>query len=190
MKINKGNCQKCLLCNEQEPLMDCCTHADIMVVGLSSKIKKYNDEKPLDGRTRSGKLIDEFEDVAKKYDLSLYRTNIVKCAPLDDNKKLRYPNSNEVDFCFDIFAEEVRCISPRIIVLLGDIVRKSVMRNWSVQINKPEETEISFTPFEETEIVAIYHPSYVFRSKERKNNYSKLLEEIIIHTKEKNNYGK
>lgn len=190
MKINKRNCQKCLLYKEQEPLMDCCAHADIMVVGLSSKIKKYNDEKPLDGRTRSGKLMDEFENIAKKHGLSMYRTNIVKCAPLDENKKLRYPNSNEVDSCFDIFIEEVKCVSPRIIVLLGDIVRKAVMRNWDVQINKLEEKEILITRFEGKELVAVYHPSYVLRSTERKNNYSKLLEEIIIHTKEKNRYGK
>lgn len=119
-------CNKCSLCKNHPPLFDVKTNADIVVVGLSSKIRKYNDEIPLDSRTRSGRLIDEFESIAGKYNMSMYRTNIVKGAPIDYDNRLRYPNKEELNVCFGIFADEVMTIAPKIVILLGEIVRRTV----------------------------------------------------------------
>lgn len=67
-------------------LLDFQNNADIMIIGLSARIKKYEDEIPLDSRTRSGKIIDAFENIAQKHCMSVYRTNLVKCAPIDSEK--------------------------------------------------------------------------------------------------------
>lgn len=79
-------CNKCQECLNQKILLDFQNNADIMIIGLSARIKKYEDEIPLDSRTRSGKIIDAFENIAQKHCMSVYRTNLVKCAPIDSEK--------------------------------------------------------------------------------------------------------
>lgn len=180
-----AKCEKCSLCNVQKPLMDCAAEADIMIVGLSAKIRKYDNEIPLDSRTRSGKVVDEYENIAKKYNMSIYRTNIVKCAPLDNNKNLRYPKINEINACFDNFMVEIMAISPRIIILLGDIVRNAVVEKWGLRIEKPSENELSIVEYKGIYLVAMYHPSYLLRSKIRKEESYRLFEEMLIKIREK-----
>ena len=187
MGVNKviNRCNKCTLCNVQKPLIDYEIKADIMVVGLSAKVKKYDNEIPLDSRTRSGKVIDKYEGIAKKYNMSMYRTNIVKCAPLDNNKDLRYPKINEINACFDNFIIEIMAISPRIIILLGDIVRNAVVQKWGLKIDKPDENRLSIAQYKGIYLVAMYHPSYLLRSKRRKEESYKLFEDVLIKIKEK-----
>lgn len=185
MMLNKNQCLECSLCDNPGPLMDMCRSADVMVVGLSAKIAKYDNEIPLDGRTRSGRVIDELEHIAKEQGLMVYRTNIVKCAPLDEKKKLRYPQNAEMDACLGYFEEEIKMISPQTIILLGDIVRKTVMKKWGVNIPKPEDNQIHIINFDGKSIAAVYHPSYVLRSNERKKNYIEVLKQIIAYTKER-----
>lgn len=177
-----GKCNKCPLCNAQKPLMDDYTKAfdkAIMFVGLSAKVKKYNQEIPLDSRTRSGRVIDEFENIAHIYGYSVYRTNIVKGTPLDKNTKLRYPNKNEMDACYDNLMKEIELISPQIIVLLGDIVRDFISQKWKTEVKKPNEDQLFITEVDGSFIVAMYHPSFLLRSKRRRERYNKMFEDML-----------
>ena len=88
------NCRKCSLCKTQLPFMDPNSEADIMLVGISAKIKKYKDEIPLDNRTRSGKLVEQMAVTAQRQSFKIYRTNLVKCPPTGEDGKLRYPDEN------------------------------------------------------------------------------------------------
>jgi len=185
MMLNRNQCLECSLCDNPGPLMDTCRSADVMVVGLSAKVAKYENEIPLDGRTRSGRVIDELERIANEQGLTVYRTNIVKCAPLDAQKKLRYPQNAEMDACLGNFEEEIKMISPQVVILLGDIVRKTVMKKWRLDIPKPEDNQIHIITFDGKYIAAVYHPSYVLRSNERKQNYIEALKQIITYTKER-----
>lgn len=166
----KFECHNCELCSVQNPMINNQKMADIIVVGLSSKIRKYEDEIPLDSRTRSGKVIDCIEDIAKKYGLSLYRTNLVKGVPLDSNKKLRYPNKKELDSCFGYLFNEIRDIKPKVIILLGDIVRQNVSANLGIELSKPTDNSIGIVEYKSFKIIAIYHPSYLLRSKDRRKD--------------------
>lgn len=58
---------------------------DILWVGISAKI----GEEPLSETTNTGKLVKQIENACGK---SGYKTNLVKCPPVDKNGKLRYPN--------------------------------------------------------------------------------------------------
>ncbi len=179
------NCQKCLLYKNQKPLIDKIVPADIMIVGLSAKIKKYEKEIPLDGRTRSGKIIDEFQKIAHRYNFSVYRTNIVKCVPLNEQKRIIYPNELELQSCFKNFVAEVKLVDPTIIILLGNIVRETVSQQLKIILDNPTENNLPMTRIKNRFIISSYHPAFLLRSKRRREMCYYMLNERIVQIKEK-----
>ncbi len=179
MSFKMEECHKCPLFGLQPPLLSNDKKADIMVIGLSAKIRKFENEVPLDSRTRSGKLIDELEKLCARLGLTVYRTNLVKCAPIDMYGKLRYPNQEEIEECFSRVIREIEEISPRAIVLLGDRVRETFAIKWNIQLKKPEEEKIPILRYENKWIVSMYHPSYLMRSKNRSQLHIDLFRTII-----------
>jgi len=68
---------------------------DVMWVGLSAKkIKEKKYSYPLASDTNSGKVILEIEKMLPN--ISFYKTNLVKCLPLNEKGKIRYPNNHEI----------------------------------------------------------------------------------------------
>lgn len=172
-------CNECQECLNQKILLDFQNNADIMIIGLSARIKKYEDEIPLDSRTRSGKIIDAFENIAQKHYMSVYRTNLVKCAPIDSEKRLRYPNDKEINACFEKLTDEINNIAPKLIILLGNIVRESFQTNFNINICKPKENSLQVVKWNNINIISIYHPSYIKRSKNRELRYYRLFDELL-----------
>ena len=113
-----------------------------MVIGLSARIKKYEDEIPLDSRTRSGKIID-------------------------------------ANACFEKLTDEINNIAPKLIILLGNIVRESFQTNFNINICKPKENSLQVVKWNDINIISIYHPSYIKRSKNRELRYYRLFDELL-----------
>lgn len=84
-------CQKCGLCFNQKPLLDVEKECQVFWVGLSAKKKKSNKEIPLSPETNTGMVIQRIEEVCGE--VTTYKTNLVKCLPLTEEQKLRYPNT-------------------------------------------------------------------------------------------------
>ena len=136
--LNVRECNRCELCKNQSPLLDEYKKSDVMWVGLSAK--KVNDvlnDYPLQNDTNSGKLIERIEKANPQF--SYYKTNLVKCLPLDREQKLRYPTQKEIN--------EVK---PKVVFLLGGIVSKFVL-------SKVKDKTITT----DTKFVSIEHPSYI-----------------------------
>ena len=74
---------------------------------------------------------------------------------------------------------EIEMISPKVLILLGDMVRNSVEDKWKIEIKKPTEEELPVLKYKDKYIISMYHPSYLLRSKKRKENNYKLFAEII-----------
>ena len=108
------NCKKCSIQCNQAPLLDLKNTADIMFVGLSAKIVKEKEDIPLSSNTNSGRIIEKIEDFLKP--TSIYRTNLVKCVPLDNKSKLRYPTKDEIDTCLSNLILEINTIKPKIVI--------------------------------------------------------------------------
>lgn len=153
------NCNKCELHNNQPPLLDNNLEADILWVGLSTKKKMTNDEIPLSPDTKSGALIKQVEDALGE--ISTYKTNIVKCLPLDANQKLRYPNRKEIDACFENLITEINQLQPKIVFLLGQKVYSSVERNLGISFSKWEDYDYMYQEKDGVYYVPIQHPSYI-----------------------------
>ena len=113
-------CKKCGLCKNQSPLLDIQRECQVIWVGLSAKKIESDDEIPLSPETNTGMLIKKIEELCQ--DVTTYKTNLVKCLPLTEQQKLRYPNKNEIDCCFENLMGEIKSMDPKIVFLLGFLI--------------------------------------------------------------------
>ena len=142
--------------------MDILRKSDIMIIGISAKMKETEDEIPLSENTNSGKLIKMIEErlVEENNNLLCYRSNMVKCVPLDKEGKIRYPNSLEIENCIENLVYELSIVKPKVVVLLGRLVEKHL---------KKKIIELGYNT------ITIYHPSYIYVY--RKKEIEKYVEE-------------
>ena len=155
-------CNRCSIACNQKPLVDILRKADIMFVGISAKIKEKEDEIPLSENTNSGKLIKMIEErlVEENNNILCYRSNMVKCVPLNEKGKIRYPDSLEIENCIDNLVYELSIVKPKIVILLGRLVEKYL---------KKKIIELGYN------VITIYHPSYIYVY--RKKEIEKYVEE-------------
>ncbi|MDD2356463.1 MAG: uracil-DNA glycosylase family protein [Thiovulaceae bacterium] len=155
-----SNCSNCTLCNNQKPLLDKSTSAHVMWIGLSAKkVESLFSETPLAANTNTGKIVAAIE--SKFNNLLFYKTNIVKCLPLDDKKKLRYPNHSEMSACYDNFEFELKTIKPNLVFLLGKKVSDFIYKQQKNMNYKIEKIEGGWIANDIT-YMAIHHPSYIY----------------------------
>lgn len=152
-KITK--CNRCSISCNQKPLIDSLRKSDIMFLGISAKMKETEDEMPLSENTNSGKLIKMIEErlLKENNNLLCYRSNMVKCVPIDEEGKIRYPDILEIENCIENLVYELSIVKPKVVVLLGRLVEKHL---------KKKIIEQGYNT------ITIYHPSYicVYRKKE------------------------
>lgn len=162
------NCRNCHLCLNQLPLIDKKEKCDVMWVGLSAKkVEDLERNYPLKEDTNSGKIIKEVEDALPN--VKYYKTNLVKCLPLDDNGKIRYPNNHEMNVCISNLIKEIEHLNPKVVFLLGNNVANFVekyIKKHSIKLN--------------VYLKKIEHPSYIYiyKRKSKQDYINKLIADI------------
>lgn len=118
MKDGLQQCERCGLCRTriQAVLGVGNPKSQVLLVGEAPGRMEDEQGEPFVGR--SGQLLDKMLAVV---DLdrrkNIYITNIVKCRPPEN----RDPAPEEVAACLDYLREQVRILSPKIIVCLGRV---------------------------------------------------------------------
>ena len=155
-------CNKCDISCNQKPLVNNMRESDIMFLGISAKIKEKEDEMPLSENTNSGKLIKMIEErlLEENNNLLCYRSNMVKCVPLNEEGKIRYPDNLEIENCIENLEYELNIVKPKVVVFLGRLVEKYL---------KKKIIELGYN------VITIYHPSYIYVY--RKKEIEKYVEE-------------
>ncbi len=154
-------CKECGLFLNQLPIFDEQKISNVFWVGLSA-VQFQDDEEmqPLSPLTRSGALIHSIE--APYLDkISFYKTNIVKCVPLKEDK-IRYPVEHEMEKCFPNFELELSELKPTTVFLLGKQVATFVLKKLSHAI--PEfSQDFNYEPIKigEVNFVPVHHPSFI-----------------------------
>lgn len=162
------DCKQCNLCQNQKPLIDKIKKRDIMWVGLSAKkVSDINTSIPLQDDTNSGKIIKQIEDSLPNH--TFYKTNLVKCLPLDKQNKIRYPQKEEMQKCISNLLIEINIVKPKIIFLLGKKVYDFI-------IKYIDQNQIKI----DAKIYYLEHPSYIYIYKRKYiNNYINKVQNII-----------
>jgi uracil-DNA glycosylase len=183
VKLCKKACRSCGLDIYQGPALDRAKKADVFWVGLSAVSFDDGEERlPLSPLTASGSLIHEVEAPLREQ-LSFYKTNIVKCAPLKGDK-LRYPLGHEMEKCFPNFEWELKFLQPRIVFLLGRQVADFVLKKFDLPKSSFNEN-FCYQPLEidNTLFVPVHHPSYILVYKRKQlESYINGLRLMIINS--------
>lgn len=97
-------------------------NADLMLVGEAPGRNEDLEGEPFVGA--AGKLLDELLgeiDVARD---QVYIANVLKCRPPGN----RDPRPDEIESCKGYLREQIRLISPRVVVTLGNFATKLLLR--------------------------------------------------------------
>ncbi len=136
--------------------------ADIMFVGLSAKFDKEQQVvEPLCSSTNTGKIIDKIEERLSDNIIS-YRTNLVKCPPVDKNNKLRYPNKKEMAHCLEHLYSEIHRFNPKIIIMFGEQVSNFIIEALELSHNALKYVFSKTYIKDNLKFIATYHPSYMY----------------------------
>jgi DNA polymerase len=146
----------------QLPVLDFLKHSHIFWVGLSAvQFDEGVEHLPLSPNTRTGALISDIEQPLIEH-IGFYKTNLVKCVPLKDNGKIRYPIEYEMEKCYSNFQFELETLNPSVVFLLGKQVSTFVLKKMGVKDDCLSEN-YSYKPIEinNTHFVPIHHPSFI-----------------------------
>jgi len=157
-----SQCKSCGLYINQFPISDSKKEAEVFWVGLSAVQVDENEEFkiPLSPSTKSGKLIQDIE-LACGSDVSFFKTNLVKCLPLNE-KKIRYPERIEMNKCYPNLEAEMDKYKPKVVFLLGRLVAEFTLKKYGIKLGglgsnfcytEHQVGSVTFVP--------IHHPSYI-----------------------------
>ena len=135
-------------------------HADVMFVGEAPGEKEDLSGIPFVGA--AGKLFDKYLVAVGIPREEVYIANMLKCRP----PKNRDPKPEEQDLCIEYLREQVRAVSPKLIVCLGRI---SAMRLIKPDFRITAEHGIWFERGAFS-ICAVYHPSALLRDPRKKDD--------------------
>lgn len=171
-------CTKCALCKHQPPLIDSTDKCQVFWVGLSAKLLSGVNERPLSPSTNSGAILTRVEEGCGN--LEAYRTNLVKCVPLNAQGKIRYPNNAEINYCISHLDLELRDLSPKIIFLLGNQVTGAIGKKYGISFQKWSGFNYTFEKYKDYYFVPIHHPSYIYVYKRKQiSEYIAGIENIV-----------
>jgi uracil-DNA glycosylase len=173
--VNKiTHCKLCHLHKNQPPTINKQNKSDIMLIGISSQ-KNTNTKTftPLDSSTNSGKFISLLEKHLPNK--TFYKTNLIKCAPLNSQNKIRYPTNQEFEKCFPHLKQEIKKVNPKTIILLGKHVTTFLSKKLNLNLKKYHPTKHN-----NTTILPIDHPSYImiYKRKQLKQYRDKIIKII------------
>ena len=127
--------------------------SDILFVGEGPGEQEDLKGEPFVGA--AGKLLDDMLSIIDIDRTNCYIANIVKCRPPQN----RDPLETEQDACIDYLRNQVALIRPKVIVCLGRIAAKRIIRE-DFRITREHGT---WTEKNGVWMTAIYHPSALLR---------------------------
>ncbi len=148
-------CRGCQLCQTRMNVVigDGNKNADIMFVGEGPGEQEDLQGEPFVGA--AGKLLDDMLSIIDLDRTNVYIANIVKCRPPHN----RDPQLEEQDACIGYLQEQIRLVAPKVIVCLGRIAAKRLIRE-DYRITKEHG---SWSQHDGIQYTAIYHPSALLR---------------------------
>ena len=155
LKQTCNSCTRCALCDTRHNVVfgvgD--EQADILFIGEGPGEQEDLKGEPFVGA--AGKLLDDMLSIIDLDRTNCYIANIVKCRPPHN----RDPLETEQDACIGYLRNQVALIKPKVIVCLGRIAAKRIIRE-DYRITREHGTWVEKNGVWMT---AIYHPSALLR---------------------------
>ncbi len=155
-------CQKCPLYNEPQVPAVGISSAEIMLIGEAPRAQEVAYGEPFVGR--SGQILNSALEEAGIERAKLYITNAVSCRPPDN----RTPTPEEIQLCRGRLVEEINQVKPKLIVTLGAVPMRSVLKLNGIV--KHHGQEVYSEEFGCT-VLPCYHPAFVLRDPRRQHEF-------------------
>ena len=159
----RENCLQCQACG----LRRTCTqvvfgvgdpNAEVLFIGEAPGANEDKQGEPFVGR--AGKLLDDMLAMIGLHRKNIYITNSVKCRPPEN----RDPLGEEKDACRAYLRAQVRLMKPKIIVCLGRIAAKAIIK----EDFKITQEHGQWFQRSGTLMMALYHPAALLRDPRKK----------------------
>ncbi|MDD4363312.1 MAG: uracil-DNA glycosylase [Atribacterota bacterium] len=153
------NCQKCPLYKTRHNTVpgDGKYNSPVMFIGEAPGEVEDLQGKPFVGK--AGQLFTKILQSVQINREDIFITNMLKCRPPGN----RNPSKSEVDICMPYLESQIALINPRIIVTLGNIPTKYLLKS------KDGITKVRGQWFDwigKIRIFPMFHPSYLLRHEE------------------------
>lgn len=162
------SCTRCGLCEKRHNVVFGVGNrqTDILFVGEGPGEQEDLKGEPFVGA--AGQLLDDMLSIIDLDRTNCYIANIVKCRPPQN----RDPLEIEQEACIGYLHQQIQLIQPRIIVCLGRIAAKALIRQ-DFRITREHGT---WTQQDGVWMTAIYHPSALLRDvSKRPDTFNDLL---------------
>lgn len=146
--------------------------AEIVLVGEAPGEKETKYVRPFVGQ--AGKNLDEFLSVLDLKREDIYITNTVKFRPYKINPKTnrlsnRPPDRGEISLCLPFLEKQLDIIEPKIVVTLGNVSLKALMRDNNITIGESHGKYIKLNKYY---LFPLYHPASIIYNVKLKNVYN------------------
>ncbi len=156
-----GDCARCKLSGGRTHIVfgEGSPDADIMFIGEAPGREEDMRARPFVGD--AGQLLSRLIKKMGFRRQDVYIANIVKCRPPEN----RDPEADEMAACFPFLNEQIRTISPKIIVSLGKIASYNLMKpqlpitKFSIMRERGKWFE-----YQEVPVMPTFHPAYLMRN--------------------------
>ncbi len=153
-----SQCKACELCKTRTCTVfsDGSADAKIMLIGEAPGADEDATGTPFVGR--AGQLLNTFlEEAGFDRKKDLYICNTIKCRPPQN----RVPTNEEKAACQTYLTAQISTVAPKIILLCGSTAANSFI-NEDFKISQIRGKWLNI--FENIEVMAIFHPSYLLRN--------------------------
>lgn len=148
--------------------------AEVLFVGEGPGANEDEQGEPFVGR--AGKLLDDMLAIIGLDRTMVYITNIVKCRPPQN----RDPLNVEQDACIDWLRRQTALLQPKIIVCLGRIAAKSIIKkDYRITAEHGQWFEKNGV-----QMTAIYHPAALLRDVSKRPDTFEDMKSILAKAKE------
>lgn len=137
--------------------------AELMLIGEAPGENEDLEDTPFVGR--SGNLLSSILAKAGLQRSNLYITNTVKCRPTK-GKYNRPPTDAEIEACKSVLWKEIQTVQPKIIVTLGGIATKVLLKKMQDPRFQMKDYVGQFleVDYMSSLICPVWHPSFLLRS--------------------------
>jgi len=166
-RILAYNCQKCLRGKARNHIVLDRGNPDSNILVVS---ERPGDNEDVLGQAfvgRSGELLDKImASIGLDTNRDLLIVNVVKCKAEID----RAPSAPEVDACFPYLRRQIELMHPKVILLLGAVALKYLVKDRGDEFSMEKEAGHLFTApdYPAIHFMVLYHPAFLLRDPTKK----------------------
>lgn len=161
-----SQCSRCALSESRTQIVVDRGNPEAKVVMIGEAPGENEDRQGKAFVGRAGQLLDELmKEISFDTNRDSLILNVVKCRPPEN----RSPKQEEVDACNPFLKKQLELLTPRIILLLGAVALKHVVRD-KRDFSMEEEAGKFFQhpEFPGVQFMVLYHPAFILRDPRKK----------------------